>query len=633
MTISSSVRVAGPYTGTGSVSIYPFAFKVFQASDVLVKQTDLNGNVTTLALTTGYSVALNSDQNANPGGSIDLNTPLPNGYKLVISSQVQGLQGTSLTNNGGFYPNVIENALDYLTILVQQAQTEINASLQVPLGGSAYDAGAKRIANLVDGQNPTDASTVEQMQAYANSAVAGVVGGYGFFLAAGAGAAARTFQAKMRDVVSVLDFGADPTGINDSTTAFQNAINAAGNGGVVFVPVGNYRLSGQLTLLPLQTLYGEGYYLGTGGSPATQLYFTGTTGPAITCTSNFTLRNLLLRGTYSTNALQGVYANGGSPFFDNCQFYDFGTAVYLNASYYAYFHNCEWSSNGICVQANACYNVHFVRPRASTCTDFLYTTSNGVVGCSIHGGSIETFTTAFNFGAGGNVLSVFGTYFESSVAGTNAYGVSCAASDTINLFGCTIYLTNMNRFVNASGLANVNINAGGNRFVCPNTSTTVPIAYVLPSSGDVNLKGDNWVSATYATYSSNLSTHTNFNVDAPSVINNYYGEHSVLGRPQLNPILTAAPTYPEVGATYWADGVNWKPIPNFAGTNFPVVRTDSGTYRLAWAPFIGASSTANRPTSGLIAFVTQYFDATLNKPIWYTGTGTTGWVDATGTSA
>lgn len=73
MTISSSVRVAGPYTGTGSVSVYPFAFKVFQASDVLVLRTDLNGNITTLALTTDYSVSLSSDQNANPGGSINLN--------------------------------------------------------------------------------------------------------------------------------------------------------------------------------------------------------------------------------------------------------------------------------------------------------------------------------------------------------------------------------------------------------------------------------------------------------------------------------------------------------------------------------------------------------------------------------
>lgn len=47
------------------------------------------------------------------------------------------------------------------------------------------------------------------------------------FLQAGAGAVERTAQSKLRDVVSVLDFGADPTGAADSTTAIQAAIAAA----------------------------------------------------------------------------------------------------------------------------------------------------------------------------------------------------------------------------------------------------------------------------------------------------------------------------------------------------------------------------------------------------------------------
>lgn len=48
---------------------------------------------------------------------------------------------------------------------------------------------------------------------------------------------------------SVLDYGADPTGAVDSTTAFQSAINdvSAQSGGVVFVPYGTYLIS-QLTM-------------------------------------------------------------------------------------------------------------------------------------------------------------------------------------------------------------------------------------------------------------------------------------------------------------------------------------------------------------------------------------------------
>jgi hypothetical protein len=45
-------------------------------------------------------------------------------------------------------------------------------------------------------------------------------------------------------IVNVVEFGADPTGTNDSTTAIQNAINSLGAfGGQVWFPIGNYKVS------------------------------------------------------------------------------------------------------------------------------------------------------------------------------------------------------------------------------------------------------------------------------------------------------------------------------------------------------------------------------------------------------
>ena len=55
---------------------------------------------------------------------------------------------------------------------------------------------------------------------------------------AGTGAVATTVQAKLRESVSVLDFGADPTGVVDSTAAINNAILSAD---VVLIPEGLYR--------------------------------------------------------------------------------------------------------------------------------------------------------------------------------------------------------------------------------------------------------------------------------------------------------------------------------------------------------------------------------------------------------
>jgi hypothetical protein len=58
-----------------------------------------------------------------------------------------------------------------------------------------------------------------------------------------AGAVNRPISDKLREFVSVLDFGADPTGVADSTTAIQNAINFAAGTKAVYFPAGIYRVS------------------------------------------------------------------------------------------------------------------------------------------------------------------------------------------------------------------------------------------------------------------------------------------------------------------------------------------------------------------------------------------------------
>jgi hypothetical protein len=69
------------------------------------------------------------------------------------------------------------------------------------------------------------------------------------FLQAGLGAVTRTALAKMREVVSVLDFGADPTGAADSSAAAQAAINTVeAFGGSVVFPPGRYLFTSQVTI-------------------------------------------------------------------------------------------------------------------------------------------------------------------------------------------------------------------------------------------------------------------------------------------------------------------------------------------------------------------------------------------------
>lgn len=69
------------------------------------------------------------------------------------------------------------------------------------------------------------------------------------FLQSGVGAVPRTAQEKMRERVSVLDFGADPSGSSDSSTAF---LNAATVGKIVYAPAGTYKC--QVLNLPSGTV-------------------------------------------------------------------------------------------------------------------------------------------------------------------------------------------------------------------------------------------------------------------------------------------------------------------------------------------------------------------------------------------
>jgi Pectate lyase superfamily protein len=81
------------------------------------------------------------------------------------------------------------------------------------------------------------------------------------FIQTGTGAVARTAQDKMRESLSVLDFGANPTGTTDSTTAIQAALDAAAATPTsiksVFIPSGVYKV-GRLVLPRGSYVYGEG---------------------------------------------------------------------------------------------------------------------------------------------------------------------------------------------------------------------------------------------------------------------------------------------------------------------------------------------------------------------------------------
>ena len=131
MTISTSNRRAGPYLGDGNQREFPFTFKVFSAEDVRAYVADGKlGTERALAYGSDYRVTLHPDQETRPGGLLTLTAALAVGDKLAINSKTDIVQSKVFTNQGGFYPVLLNDALDLLTVICQELQAQlVNATV------------------------------------------------------------------------------------------------------------------------------------------------------------------------------------------------------------------------------------------------------------------------------------------------------------------------------------------------------------------------------------------------------------------------------------------------------------------------------------------------------------------------
>ena len=113
MTVSTEVD-HNEYTGNGVTTSFPYTFRIFKKSDLVVQVSDLNGNVTELVLDTGYKV---TGAGTYSGGEVVLPSPLAAGWRITIERVLDVVQETDLRNQGKFFPEVHEDAFDYLTML------------------------------------------------------------------------------------------------------------------------------------------------------------------------------------------------------------------------------------------------------------------------------------------------------------------------------------------------------------------------------------------------------------------------------------------------------------------------------------------------------------------------------------
>ena len=127
MSLESSISKA-VFQGNGATVEFPFAFTVWNATEIKVQVTGPDGVIQDV--TAQCSVLLSESGGTvtyAPGGA-----PLPFGHTLVILRNMPFLQDVKLITGTRFDPAVIEEALDRATAERQQLLEKVNRAVVVP---------------------------------------------------------------------------------------------------------------------------------------------------------------------------------------------------------------------------------------------------------------------------------------------------------------------------------------------------------------------------------------------------------------------------------------------------------------------------------------------------------------------
>lgn len=136
MTVASATARSGPYAGNGSTTVFAYTFRILDQTHLRVVLTNAAGVETVLALTTHYSV---SGVGSSGGGSITMVTAPATGETLTVVRDVPFTQETDYQNQGAYYAETVEDAIDLLTMTDQQLAESIGRSVTLPVASTITD--------------------------------------------------------------------------------------------------------------------------------------------------------------------------------------------------------------------------------------------------------------------------------------------------------------------------------------------------------------------------------------------------------------------------------------------------------------------------------------------------------------
>jgi hypothetical protein len=252
------------YTGNGSTTIYSLSFSYLDKADVKVTVNNV--------LVTNYIFATAS--------SIQFSTPPSAGAAIRIyrDTDTDQTKATFFAGSAIKAQDLNENFVQNLYIAQETANNVANA-----VAGSIADGsiGTSKIADsAVTSSKIQDGAIVNDDV----NASAGIVASKLSFTQSGTGATTRTVDSKLKDSVSVKDFGAVGDGVADDTAAIQAAITAA-DGRTVLLPAGTYKITSTLTFTPTAATFEKPIRLVGDGMLSSVIDTRVANGPAISVAS------------------------------------------------------------------------------------------------------------------------------------------------------------------------------------------------------------------------------------------------------------------------------------------------------------------------------------------------------------
>ena len=262
------------FNGTGSQTVFPFTIEYLATSDLQVFVNNVLQTETTHYSISGSSltfVTAPASGTANvriarstgidkaravyaAGSSIRARDLTSNQDQVlftlqerenVITAQASSTAPKSPLNGDRWYDTVSGRTYVYYT--------DADSSQWVEASPAQFHAAPPQITSISDAQVTGNAAIAQSKLnlAITNNEVdtsAAIDATKLSFTPSGTGAAARSIDSKLEDVVSVKDFGAIGNGTTDDTTAITNAINAS-YGKILFFPKGTYLVTSTITII------------------------------------------------------------------------------------------------------------------------------------------------------------------------------------------------------------------------------------------------------------------------------------------------------------------------------------------------------------------------------------------------